>query len=150
MTPFETLAARAGSWRGTNTLQDPHAAIADASPSALTIAGLPDGSVRLDYTWAYRGEPQRGSLLLQQEGSTVSTRWTDTWHTSDRPMGCSGPAGPALSVRGSYAAPPGPDWGWRIDLDAGGDQVRVVMFNVWPAEQGGQEELAVQAEYTRE
>ena len=52
-----------------------------------------------------------------------------------------------LSVRGTYAAPPGPDWGWRIDVTPAGDTLRVVMYNVWPQEQGGKEELAVEAEY---
>jgi hypothetical protein len=51
----------------------------------------------------------------------------------------------AVTLRGSYAAPPGPDWGWRIDLrPQGGDDLRMVMFNVTPE---GQEELAVEAVY---
>jgi hypothetical protein len=67
-------------------------------------------------------------------------------------MACSGrkTGGPTLSVRGSYAAPPGPDWGWRIDVIAGGEKLRIVMFNVWPQEHGGKEDLAVEAVYARE
>jgi hypothetical protein len=145
----ETLAACAGTWRGTNVLQDPHAGIADESPSTATFAAQPDGSCRLEYTWAYQGKPQHGSLLVKLDGSTVRASWTDTWHTGNQPMACSGANGPALSVRGSYAAPPGPDWGWRIDLMPEGDRLRLVMWNIWPAEQGGKEELAVQAVYGR-
>jgi hypothetical protein len=52
-------------------------------------------------------------------------------------------------VRGKYAAPPDPDWGWRIDVQPGGRTLRVVMHNVWPEAQGGKEELAVEAVYTR-
>ena len=81
----------------------------------------------------------------------VTARWTDTWHTGNQPMACSGPrpAGTTLSVRGTYAAPPGPDWGWRIDVAADGERLRIVMYNVWPQEQGGKEELAVEAVYER-
>ncbi len=50
---LDTLASCAGDWRGTSTLQDPHANIADASPSTATVTALPEGQVRLDYTWAY-------------------------------------------------------------------------------------------------
>jgi hypothetical protein len=53
------------------------------------------------------------------------------------------------SVRGTYAAPPGPDWGWRIDVTPDGDKLRIEMHNVWPEEQGGKEELAVEAVYGR-
>jgi hypothetical protein len=52
-------------------------------------------------------------------------------------------------VRGSYAAPPGPDWGWRTDVTPNAERLRVVMHNVWPEAQGGKEELAVEAVSTR-
>ena len=42
--------------------QDSHTGIAEESPSAATVTPLPGGSVRLDYTWTYRGQPQRGSI----------------------------------------------------------------------------------------
>jgi hypothetical protein len=66
-------------------------------------------------------------------------------------MACSGPkpGGSTLSVRGTYAAPAGPDWGWRIDVTSDRDEMRFVMHNVWPQEQGGKEELAVAAVYQR-
>jgi hypothetical protein len=48
---------------------------------------------------------------------------------------------------GSYAAPPGPDWGWRIEIAAEQCKaLRLVMFNIWP---DGKEELAVEAAYVR-
>ena len=151
MNPLNALTACAGSWRGTSTLQDPHAGIADESPSTATVTSLPDDSVRLDYSWSYHAQPQQGSLLVRAEAITVAAEWTDTWHTGNQPMPCSGPKtdGATLSVRGSYAAPPGLDWGWRIDVTPGGETLRVVMYNVWPQEQGGKEELAVEAVYTR-
>jgi hypothetical protein len=150
MNLLDGLKASTGSWRGTSTLQDPHAGVADKSSSTATVSLDPDG-VRLDYTWSYRGKPQEGSILFGLSGTVVTARWTDTWHTGNEPMVCSGPKpdGPTLSVRGTYAAPPGPDWGWRIDVSAGGETLRVVMHNIWPQEQGGKEELAVEAVYAR-
>ena len=152
MSPLHPLARCAGTWRGTSTLQDPHAGVADESSSTASVSAAP-GGVRLDYTWSYQGKPQQGSILIStdDEGGAVTARWTDTWHTGNQPMACSGPkrSGSTLSVRGTYAAPPGPNWGWRIDVTPDGDKLRIVMHNVWPQEQGGKEELAVEAVYER-
>jgi hypothetical protein len=152
MSPLDALSACVGTWRGTSTLQDPHTGVAAESPSAAWVTATPDG-VRLDYAWSYQDKPQQGSILFGADdaGGAVTARWTDTWHTGNQPMAFSGPnlGGSTLSVRGTYAAPPGPDWGWRIDVTPGGDRLRIVMHNVWPEEQGGKEELAVEAVYGR-
>jgi hypothetical protein len=155
MSIFDALSACAGSWRGTSTLQDPHNNISDESPSDLTVTPVLGGRfVRLDYTWSYQGKPQEGSMLIgfDKGADTVTAHWIDSFHMGNKVMACTGPRpeGRTLSVRGSYAAPPGPDWGWRIDLtpeDEG--TLRMVMFNVWPESEGGKEELAVEASYTR-
>jgi hypothetical protein len=153
MSPLDALNACAGTWRGTSTLQDPHAGVAAESPSTASVRATPDG-VRLDYAWFYQGKPQQGSILFGTDDAagTVTARWTDTWHTGNQPMACCGPkpSGSTLSVRGTYAAPTGTDWGWRIDVNSDGVRLRIVMHNVWPQEQGGKEELAVEAEYIRE
>jgi hypothetical protein len=48
---------------------------------------------------------------------------------------------------GSYAAPPGPDWGWRITIrSASPAEFQIVMHNISP---DGQEDLAVQIDYAR-
>ncbi len=151
MSALDGLAACAGRWQGTSTLQDPHAGIADESASTATVTPVLDGRfVRVDYTWGYQGQPQEGSLLigLQKKAGTVTGHWIDSFHNGDKVMACSGPASDdgTLTVRGSYAAPPGPDWGWRIDLTPGGDTLRIVHHNVWPE---GKEELAVDSSYTR-
>jgi hypothetical protein len=109
--------------------------------------------VRLDYTWGCQGKPQEGSLLLgfDPDAETVTAHWIDTWHMSDKAMVCSGPrpAAETLAVTGAYAAPPGPDWGWRIEVTPeAGHRLRLVMWNLWPASQGGREELAMAATYT--
>jgi hypothetical protein len=59
------------------------------------------------------------------------------------------PEDATLTLSGTYAAPPGPDWGWRIEITAGPgvDALRITMHNIWP--DGEREETAVEAVYTR-
>jgi hypothetical protein len=67
----------------------------------------------------------------------------------DKVMACRGAVSNRgeISVLGSYAAPTGPDWGWRIVITPDeGQSLRIVMFNISP---DGQEELAVETDYTR-
>jgi hypothetical protein len=55
--------------------------------------------------------------------------------------------GDSIDVRGSYAAPPGPNWGWRTVIETpDDDSLRIVMYNVSPE---GKEDLAVDAVYRR-
>lgn len=151
MSILDSLAACAGRWVGTSRLQDPHAGLSEESPSTATVQSVCGGRfIRLDYTWAYRGSPQEGSLLIGYDkgASEATAHWIDTWHMGDKVMTCRGTAEPSgqISVRGSYAAPPGPDWGWRITITPHGEALRMVMHNVTPE---GQEEVAVEAEYER-
>ncbi|HSK76202.1 MAG TPA: DUF1579 family protein, partial [Thermoanaerobaculia bacterium] len=99
----------------------------------------------------YNEAPQEGSLLIgfNKKTETITAHWIDSFHNGNNVMACTGPKpdGPSLSVQGSYAAPPGPDWGWRIRITPDGDALRIVMHNLWP--EGGQEDLAVEATYTR-
>ena len=149
---LERLTASAGAWQGTSTLQDPGRLEPETTPSSLTITPILNGRfVRLDYTWSYKGAPQAGSMLVghQKSAKTISIHWIDTWHNSDNVMAMSAPAETSslLTVRGSYPAPPGPDWGWKIALTPDVDgRVRIVMHNVSPE---GEEYLAVEGEYTR-
>ncbi len=149
---LERLIASAGTWQGTSTLQDPGHIEPDSSPSMLTVTPLLDGRfVRMEYTWSYRGAPHAGSLLVghQKKGATVSMHWIDSWHNSDNVMAMAGRAETStlLTAQGTYAAPPGPDWGWKIavtpELDG---RLRIVMYNISPE---GQEFLAVEGEYAR-
>ncbi|UCF18623.1 MAG: DUF1579 family protein [Gemmatimonadota bacterium] len=67
----------------------------------------------------------------------------------ERVMACAGTADAdgAIDVRGAYAAPPGPDWGWRIELRPGADRtLNLVMHNIHP---DGGAMLAVETEYRR-
>ncbi len=152
MAALDGLIACAGGWRGTNQLYESPAGPSQDSPSALAVAAILSGRfVRVQYTWAYRGRPQEGELVVGHEAQSdvVTAYWVDSWHMGDKGMTCRGALGEdgALSVRGSYAAPPGPDWGWRIDIaPADGGRLRVAMYNIWPE---GKEDLAVKAEYSR-
>jgi Protein of unknown function (DUF1579) len=151
MKALNSLIACAGRWIGTSRLQDPHSNSPDESPSTATVTPVLDGRfVRLDYTWAYRGALQEGSCLIGFDAGDgeATAHWIDTWHMGDKLLASRGPLGGngELNVRGSYAAPPGPDWGWRTIISPGGNALRIVMFNITP---DGQEELAVEAEYKR-
>jgi len=154
MTTLDGLLACAGTWHGTSSLQDPTAGVAADSPSLATVTPVLGGRfVRLDYTWSYQGKPQEGSLLIgfEKKADKVTMHWIDGWHNGDKVMVCTGPgptSSPTLSALGSYAAPPGPDWGWRIEVTPeAGQGFRIVMYNLWP--DGSREELAVEASYTR-
>jgi len=116
MNVLDVLIASAGQWAGKNRLMDPHTNSVDESPgTAIVTPGLGDRSVRIDYTWAYHGSPQEGSLLIGYDASRglITSQWIDSWHMGDKAMACEGPvvAGEPISVRGSYAAPAGPDLG---------------------------------------
>ena len=148
MNALDCLIACTGNWRGTNTLQDPNTGKPEESPATAAVTPILDGRfVRLDYTWGHQGEPQAGSFLIgfEKQSDAVTAHWIDSWHNGDRVMVCEGPRpnGPAIEVRGTYPAPPGPDWGWRTEITPDGERsLRLVMFNVWP--DGEREELAME------
>ena len=87
---------------------------------------------------------------INANSGAVSAHWIDSWHMDHAAMTCTGTvSGNVISVRGTYAAPPGPDWGWRIDLSVEPAKLRLTMFNISPADLGGGEALAVEAVYRR-
>ncbi len=139
-----------GQWSGKSTLYLP-AKPPDVSESKLTVTPLLGGRfVRFDYTWTYHKDgaekPQQASLLLGAEQAC----WVDTWHMSERMLICTvaGGADGAWWCLGSFAAPPGPDWGWRIECTPhGSGGLRIVMYCIEPGQERG--DLAVEAEYSR-
>ena len=152
MNALDHLAACAGEWRGTNRLHDPRTGRPEDSPSTARVTPVLHGwFVRFDYTWGYQGTPQEGSLLIGMDpkAGSATAQWIDTWHMGRAVMSCVGTArdGQAFSVRGSYAAPPGPDWGWRIDVDMSHPRMlRLTMTNISPE---GTETIAVEASLTQ-
>jgi len=103
------------------------------------------------YDWWYEEKRRDGVIMLGDDvkANRCDASWIDSFHNGHRIMQCTGPAandGP-ISVRGSYAAPPGPDWGWRTELERPDDDSFVMrMFNITP---DGAEALAVEATYRR-
>lgn len=153
MNVLDALSVCRGEWQGTNTLHDPTTGQPESSDSRLSVTPLLGNKfVRMDYTWVWQGKPQEGSLLVgfDSQADAVTACWIDSWHMGEKVLLCQGPRldGPSLRVRGSYAAPPGPDWGWRIEItpDPTGE-LRIAMYNIWP--DGVQEAVAVEASYTR-
>lgn len=147
--PLAHLAACTGRWTGTNRLHDPFTGKPEDSSSTLTVTPVLQGTfLRVDYAWSYQGKPQEGSIVFgaDAEKGEVNAQWIDTWHMAQKAMSCSGPAESGrLEVRGSYACPPGPDWGWRMEFRlTPGHALQILMFNVSPE---GQAAPAVEASY---
>jgi len=142
----------AGEWAGENRLWLCTEEPARHSQATASVALAAQGRfATIRYTWAEEGQPQDGLLLLGMDPrrETWEAAWIDSWHMGDKIMLCRGAAdaGGAISVRGAYAAPPGPDWGWRIEIHAeAADRFEMIMYNISPE---GEEALAVEARYTR-
>lgn len=105
----------------------------------------------LAYSWSYKGEPQEGLLLfgVDAKRSNASGAWVDSWHQHGSVMALAGKVGEAgeADMAGRYAAPPGPDWGWRVVVHVPQeDSFLVEMYNRPPE---GQEDLAVRLRLVR-
>lgn len=140
-----------GNWQGVNHLWlDPKkpARTSDSTADAGLI--LNAQTFEINYTWADLGQPQAGKLLLNQmqDDGTVHAVWFDSWHMAKHRMVLSGSESEhGVDLRGGYAAPPGPDWGWRIAIEAqNATSWRLQMFNISPE---GHEDLAVEVEYSK-
>jgi Protein of unknown function (DUF1579) len=144
--------ALTGSFRGRKKLWvRPGEPVRESESSAQVSVAANGKFLHISYTWK-EGELQQGLLIIgvEDDGQTVSAAWIDSWHNGDRMMVCRGGKTPSggWSVRGSYPAPPGPDWGWRIEIQpgSGSDKWQLSMFNATP---DGQEMLAVEVNYLR-
>jgi len=151
---LEAMLTNAGEWVGTNDLVLQEGAAPLQSAATARVAGVLLGRfVRVDYTWNYEGQPQEGMMLIgyQPKAGVVTMDWADTMHNGRRVMHCTGGAAAdgTLEVKGTYPAPPGPDWGWRtvIAPAAGASEKLVItMYNIWPE---GKEDFAVRMELVR-
>jgi GrpB-like predicted nucleotidyltransferase (UPF0157 family) len=140
----------AGNWTGVSHLwlaPDQTARVSDSTASVAVIAQGKYLSFR--YTWADESLPQEGLLLVGLEGqdNLVRAVWIDSWYMGGKLMFCDGGIDSlgGLSLQGSYAAPPGQNWGWRITIEPGeGNTLDLCMVNIHPE---GKEELAVKANY---
>jgi hypothetical protein len=103
----------------------------------------------LSYTWSFNQQLQEGQIIFLSSLGENPARaiWFDSWHMRNDIMICEGMTQQegTLSLRGSYPAPPGPDWGWRIEIDYHKEGLLLIyMLNITPE---GRETLAVHAQY---
>ncbi|MDH3498302.1 MAG: DUF1579 domain-containing protein [Gemmatimonadota bacterium] len=147
---LEAVARLAGKWTGTNRLWLTPQEAARESATTMAVAPAAQGRfLTFTYTWADEGKPQDGVLLLGHEDDEVTGAWIDSWHMGNKVMVSRGAANAAggVSIAGTYAAPPGPDWGWHTVVEPrGADTFRFAMYNITP---DGEESLAVEVIYTR-
>jgi hypothetical protein len=148
----QDLTALISDWTGTNRLwlSPEEEAQQSGAQAALSLAAQ-GKFLLIRYTWVYQGEPQDGTLLIgfNQNQQVEKAVWIDSWHMNDQIMVCQGERSPAglISLTGSYPAPPGPDWGWWIEVDPlDGTAFKLVMYNVSPE---GQANPAVEAAFGR-
>src|SRR5262249_26986238 len=141
-----------GQWTGTNRLWLTPGEPVRESSTEMTVALVAQGKfATFQYTWADDGKPQDGLLLLEHDPQSgeASATWVDSWHMQDNAMFFQGKANEqgVLSLKGSYAAPPGRDWGWQINIVPNPDGTfKIAMLNISP---DGRANLAVEATYTR-
>ena len=140
-----------GSWQGTSSLQVmPGEPVRDSQSRLHIKPVIKDKFVRIEYSWADEGQPQEGLLLVGYEKARELAIgvWMDSWHMGEQFMKCQGSIDEtgSITLRGSYPASSGPDWGWRIVLRPGDDVLQLRMYNATP---DGQELWAVKADYTR-
>lgn len=146
------VAGAVGAWRGVNKLWFTPTDPAIESATTAEVGTVAQGKfLTVRYTWEFDGKPQEGFLLLGDDPTTgvCDAVLVDSFHNSDRAMSLTAPliGDGAVSVRGSYAAPPGSDWGWRVTLDLPAeDRLVLRMFNITP---DGTEALAVEASFDR-
>ncbi len=114
-------------WSGTNELWlDPSGDEADKSEATLQIEAS-----KLSYTWSQEGTQHGGSITWNEDRAAFQ----DTFHAST-PMALEHVAGSwaLLDVEGTYPAPEGPPWGWRIylSLRPGDEELVLQMLNITP------------------
>lgn len=131
------LATAPGLWQGTARLWlDPAQPAAESPIVAAINAAAGGGYLVIAYEWSHQGTPHDGvlSVRLRTEPAPIAMTWVDSFHQG----GCwmllaPEEAGGVLAGRGSYAAPPGPDWGWRIMVSMPApDALCIEMENIWP------------------
>ena len=153
----DPLGGVTGAWTGTYKLWFNPADPPIESPTTADVEPAANGHfLVMRYDWSFDGKPHDGLILVgvDEKAGELNASWVDSFHNGDRIMGCIGAVSAEdaevseVSVLGSYPAPPGPDWGWRTQLEHSttDDVLRMVMYNIQPGEA---EQLAVEAVYRR-
>jgi hypothetical protein len=142
--------ALVGQWRGQSTLYLDPEGEGDTQPSSVEVRPAANGKALLvEYEWQVDDAKERGSLLIERDPKQPGFRaaWVDSWHQNRTMMILAGETPDAVDMYGRYQAEGWPEWGWRIRLEAAGDELRLLMWNITPE---GQEGRAVVGEYQRE
>ena len=143
-----------GEWKGKNRLyttwivENP---VQESDSLASAKMAANEKFLKIEYDWIYEGKNQEGLLLIgsEKDSNEVKAFWIDSWHMSDKFMTCDGSfSDNSILMKGFYEVPNHPDWGWRIDIHFENEKsLKIVMYNVSPDDE---EDLAVEAEYSRE
>ena len=152
MSARQRIDGLAGDWNGDNRLwlmpTDPARESKTTARVELAAGG---GFLMIRYDWADEGKPQDGVLIVRnaEAPSDDDIAWVDSFHTGGKIMHFRGEDDAQGRISGftTYEAPGGPPWGWRIVFSVeGGDEFRVLMYNVSP---DGEVYPAVEARYER-
>lgn len=151
MSDLKRWEALAGQWKGQNDLYFMPGDPVRESASAASVALVAKGQfVKIEYDWAYEGDPQEGLMLFGRANDEdgIKIVWVDSWHTGGRIMTSEGTIADSGTITAMtyYSAPTGPDWGWRTILKPGDGAFEILMDNIMPE---GEEMRAVEATYSR-
>jgi hypothetical protein len=151
MAELEQIRGMEGSWQATSSLQVmPGEPVRDSHSRLQFKPAIKDKFVQINYDWEEEGKPQEGLLLVGYDKARelATAVWWDSWHMGEQYMSFQGSIDESgtVALRGTYPAPTGPDWGWRIVLRPAGDALQLRMYNATP---DGQELWAVKADYSR-
>lgn len=150
----ELLENLVGKWRGTNRLhtvwitENPVRVTNSTAEVELTARGR---FLKIEYDWSFENSAQEGLILIGDEKGSDSIKafWIDSWHLSDKFMVSEGRSEnrETMSLKGFYAVPDHPDWGWRTVIEPENENsFRIEMYNVSPE---GEESLAVEMDFKR-
>lgn len=128
-----------GSWSGTNRFRlMPDDEFASGDSTAVSQAEAGGWGWSLRYTWIHPEDGAQSGLLLvasPSDDGSITAAWIDSWHQKPYLQAFSGAVVDGqVQVTAEYA----PGWEWRIEAgpDAESDDLRMVMSNVVPADQG--------------
>jgi hypothetical protein len=130
----------AGDWFGRNSLwMEPGTPVHECATTASVSREARGVCTAIRYAWEFDRQPQEGLLLVLDaaEPGPDDVVWVDSFHTAGRFMRLNGEPDEQgrIAALGSYAAPTGPDWGWRIVIGSDGpEELHLLMYNIVPDE----------------
>ena len=144
-----------GKWHGTNRLhtiwveENPVQETVSIAEIELTARGR---FLKIEYDWTFDESVQEGLILIgnEKDSDLIKAFWIDSWHLNDKFMVSEGrlKENGAISMKGFYAVPDHPDWGWQTMIEPHGNNLfKIIMNNVSPE---GEEILAVEMELNRQ